>query len=335
MENSNEIKQTKNVFAKRNFYTIKDSGLVYVFALILPFVVGLVYAFLALLIAPKFGWTGENVLENLSTHIGYLLPSLLLTQFCFLSIYFAYHGAAKISLSACKLQFKKTNPLTAFICVAVGVICVFGFVWLFEGCLGGLYSKLGLNSSIDVPISNVGWLFLWLVVLGIVPAICEELIFRGVIFQGLRQKLPAGASIVLCGLLFALTHQNVTQLLYTFLLGCILSFVMEKTGNLIYPILIHLFNNVSTIVFSFLIAKHQVAFPTMWWGWILAILVAAATFAILWLIYFLYLRKKPKQEVEKVGQEPTNSAAMVGKLPLSMVCGIIFCVIMIVINVIA
>ena len=96
-----------------------------------------------------------------------------------------------------------------------------------------------------------------------------------------------------------------------------------------------MFNNVTSLVLSYVLAKYAgegFAFPSAWWAWICAILVAAATIGILWLLYWFYLRKKASPEFEKQGDDGQKSTAMVGRLPLTNVFGIIFCVIMIVIN---
>ncbi len=342
MDNFNE---TKKIYQKRNFYTIKDSGFIYLCALLLPLAASLIFAIISMFIAQSNGVEfpeDGNATEILcNTYLWYVLIYAVLTQVVFVCIYFTYHKTMNISYKATSISFKKANVWTVLLSIFVGIVCVLGFVWLIEGCFGQLFTNLGLvneegSTTYYLPNDNVGWLFVNLLLLGVIPAICEEFIFRGVIYKGLRQKYSATSSILLCGLIFALMHGSITQFIYPFILGCLLSFVMEKTNNLLYTILIHLFNNFTTVFISFLdnIGAISLSFNVSWWGIICAILIAAATVAILWLIYRFYLKKQPKIEEEKTGEVQQDEPVMVGKMPLTIVCGIVLSIIFIIINMI-
>ena len=82
---------------------------------------------------------------------------------------------------------------------------------------------------------------LWLV-MAITPAICEELLFRGLIFSGLR-RYGAWPAIVISSLLFALAHASIYRLLPTFCLGLLLGYVVLRTGSIYCSMLIHALNN--------------------------------------------------------------------------------------------
>ncbi len=334
-----DISDALKQYKPRNFYSIRDSGIVYLWAILLPLVVGIVFGYISMFIASNFGMEfaeGSNIIADLfANYLWFSIPYALLTQIVFVCLYFVFHKVNKISYKATTISFKKANIWTAFLSVLVGIICVLGFIWLIEGCFGAMFDRMGIEtSSLGLPLSNVGWLFLNLLILGVVPAICEEFIFRGIVFKGLREKFSGTASVLLCGLMFALIHQSITQFIYPFILGCLLSFVMEKTNNLLYPILIHMFNNFTTIIISFLQETGVItlSFNVAWWGVICAILIAVATCALLWVIYRFYLKKQQKLEEERSGQVTQAPPIMVGKLPLTIVCGIICTVILIVIN---
>lgn len=219
-----------------------------------------------------------------------------------------------------------------------------GFVWLMEGCFGKLFSIWKIDMGLEFQINSVGRLFIALLVLGIVPAICEELIFRGVIFGGLRKSFGMWTSVLLSGLMFALMHQSIVQLLYPFILGCVLAVVMEKTGNILYTILIHMFNNFATILLTFIfeyfgIEDVTTVFSVQWWGVLSAIALAAATCLILWILYRFYLCKKcdksDKSQIQENAEKSyENAGYMVGKMPLTMLCGIVLAFIFLVITLI-
>lgn len=346
MKNQEQTKEKISQFDRRKFYTIKDSGLMYLLALLLPLAASLVFSLISVSIAKGVGLKfpeGSNILEELfNRYLGFAVAYLLITQVTFFVTYLVFHKAQKITFSATKLSFKKANVWTALLAMLTGVICVLGFVWLMEGCFGKLFSIWKIDTGISFQINSIGRLFIALLVLGVVPAICEELIFRGVIFGGLRRSFGMWTSVLLSALMFALMHQSLVQLLYPFILGCVLAVVMEKTGNILYTILIHMFNNFATILLTFIFEHYAITdvttvFSVQWWGVLCAIAVAAVTCVILWLLYRFYLCKKFDKEPETEGnnaQGNENSGIMIGKMPLTMLCGIILACIFLVITLI-
>jgi sodium transport system permease protein len=85
---------------------------------------------------------------------------------------------------------------------------------------------------------------IWLIwqVLGLVPAVCEELFFRGFVYAGLR-KLGTWPGLLLTALFFGLAHASIYRLLPTFTLGLLIGVVRWRTGSVFCGMLIHLLNN--------------------------------------------------------------------------------------------
>lgn len=78
----------------------------------------------------------------------------------------------------------------------------------------------------------------------IVGSVVEELVFRGLIYNALarafRSPVPA---ITISGLAFGIWHGNLIQSVYTAIMGMIIAFVYYKTKKLVFPILLHMLNN--------------------------------------------------------------------------------------------
>ena len=93
------------------------------------------------------------------------------------------------------------------------------------------------------------------IVISVVPAFCEEFLFRGAILANCR---PFGRTnaVLISAVLFALMHQNAGQLLYTFAAGIVLGLVYEYTGSIWNCTILHLFNNFISIVQSVILAKY-------------------------------------------------------------------------------
>lgn len=100
------------------------------------------------------------------------------------------------------------------------------------------FGKVFSSSKLDSP---------WAVVLefigtALVPAVCEEFLFRGCIESNL---MPYGkqSAIFLSAFFFAMMHGNIVQFLYTFCAGLILGYVFAETGSIWPGMFIHLINN--------------------------------------------------------------------------------------------
>src|SRR5579871_1446980 len=66
----------------------------------------------------------------------------------------------------------------------------------------------------------------------VLPALSEELAFRGFILSGLRSRLPAWTAVFLSSFLYTLYQMNVLQALPHFLLGVVLALLVLRSGSL-------------------------------------------------------------------------------------------------------
>lgn len=85
----------------------------------------------------------------------------------------------------------------------------------------------------------------------VMPAVCEETLFRGFIqytFGGLKSKWPV---IAVIGVLFGVFHWNPFRFAPTMLLGFALTFIMCETRNIVLPMLFHFINNGVTLSFQY------------------------------------------------------------------------------------
>jgi membrane protease YdiL (CAAX protease family) len=91
-----------------------------------------------------------------------------------------------------------------------------------------------------------------IIVMGIIPAITEELFFRGLIFDGLNRNYSQRKAIIISSLLFGIIHLNPWQFLTAFIIGLFLAVICIHTKSIALCIYIHLLNNtLSTIALQF------------------------------------------------------------------------------------
>jgi len=92
-----------------------------------------------------------------------------------------------------------------------------------------------------------------LLVIAVVPAICEELAFRGFILSGLRHLGHKWRAIVYSALLFGLAHAVLQQSLIACLVGVVIGYVAVQSGSILPCLVFHLLHNTlaaSTILIS-------------------------------------------------------------------------------------
>lgn len=99
------------------------------------------------------------------------------------------------------------------------------------------------SEPLDTPVK----VMVSFIAIAVVPAVCEEFLFRGCVLSNL---LPYGKTTALIGsaLLFALMHGNFAQLFYTFVAGLVLGAVYIETGSIWTSTFIHLFNNFYSLI---------------------------------------------------------------------------------------
>lgn len=122
--------------------------------------------------------------------------------------------------------------------------------------------------------------------ISIIPAVCEEIAFRGLIMRGFLKRLPPGWSIFLTAVLFAFMHFSLYRFLPTFVLGLVLGYAVWKTGSLLVGIVMHILNNGLVIIIHLNQEKLQ-----SWgiesdsqFGWQISALMIAFTLLGLYLI---------------------------------------------------
>lgn len=94
-----------------------------------------------------------------------------------------------------------------------------------------------------------GWGYLLSAVSSVMVApVIEELLFRGILFAGLAKRWPIWLAAVVSSLAFAFLHGQVNVGIYTFILGCLLSWSYVRSGSLYPGIVLHFVNNLVAFV---------------------------------------------------------------------------------------
>lgn len=103
----------------------------------------------------------------------------------------------------------------------------------------------------DYPIAdNAGSLLLLLLCIGIIPPLCEELLFRGVLLSGFEQRgVLFGA--IMSSALFALFHDNPYRLLELFASALVSALIVQRSGSILPGLAIHMATNLTYVLGSY------------------------------------------------------------------------------------
>jgi sodium transport system permease protein len=121
----------------------------------------------------------------------------------------------------------------------------------------------------------------YLPVMTVLPAICEELAFRGFMLSGLRQRFRPWTAILLSSFLYSLYPMNVFQAIPHFLVGVVLALLVTRTGSVATAMTFHLVWNVLLVVPRFLpnllrpINDQLSQSPVLTWGAMMLCLILA------------------------------------------------------------
>ena len=115
---------------------------------------------------------------------------------------------------------------------------------------------LVMNSSVDLIVN--------LLVLAILPAIGEELVFRGFLQKKIINfsKKPY-LSIFFTALLFSVVHMQFEGVLPRFILGSVLGLMFYFSSNIWIPIIAHFINNALIVILSYPALNNKISFDLL------------------------------------------------------------------------
>ena len=282
---------------QRNLYTSENSGTMFLLTLVVPVVVGLVATIFLNLIANAFD------LINFSQSPALYSIYMLIVNGSFVGLFFVYNRVTKTDYVKASLLKPKFGLLNAILCIIIAPIMLFGSMYLIN-YLMSLLQGIGYNpdTSLPLPLSNAGWLILNILILAVLPAICEELLYRGVIFNGLRKFGSVGA-VLISALFFALAHGSAMQFFYQLILGVVLAVIVLKTGSIFASSLVHFLNNAIVVIYNYIVLNTGGEAEVVFEPWLIAVSFVAAVVGGL-LIWFIFrFMKEKKKEDEKTQNE--------------------------------
>ena len=147
----------------------------------------------------------------------------------------------------------------------------------------------------------------------VLPAVLEEMSFRGILLERLR-PLGDRFAVVVSALLFGLAHGNIVQIPFAFLLGLLFGYIVVRTNNIWLAIVLHFLNNGMSVVFEYVRLVNPSVAGAVQIAWFMLMLVTGT-------VALLVLYRRPHRFFAPLGTvdspiSPSHRNTMFWSTPL-------------------
>lgn len=271
----------------------RASGAAFSLAAILPSVLAVVL----LIIFAILGLTDYQG-QNWYIYVSYLLSPL---AFAIVLAWYLRYTKTPLTI-ACQSQKCQPKYFILAILLQIGLLSLSelnGYFLKFLARFG--YEDSGvLLPSMD----GIGFIGV-IITVAVLPSLFEEVIFRGVLLDGLKPFGKWGAAFI-CGALFAIYHQNPAQTIYQFCCGVAFALVALRAGSILPTVLSHFLNNAFILILT-KCGVNEFVSPAKW-----IIFAVSATCLVLSFVWILRDNNKLQVKAEKQEKKRFFICASVG-----------------------
>ncbi len=240
----------KNNPREYNKYGILDAFRCFFFLVVIVGLVSLVLQVVLAIIANTKGILYGDLIQSDTVSV----VSSALSSITMIVFFFAYNGIRRIKNREAVTDGEKLSLLPISIAIVLAIICIFLFTPLMN-LIDTLFASSGYAPDNTIPMqdkmtSSGTFFLLGLVIYALLPAIGEELIFRGLIQTSLSSKYKGIIAMLLTTIMFVLMHGSLQQTVYQFIVGIMLSYLALVGGSIVYSMILHFLNNALVLVFS-------------------------------------------------------------------------------------
>ena len=179
------------------------------------------------------------------------ITGLVITELSFLAIAVVYCLIRKVKLKEV-FPIKKVKVREVIGCILL-ILGVFPFSIIAVAITALIFpastKEVGelssfIYGSMSYPVA--------ILIVALLPAICEEAIHRGAILSNFRGIKHDWIIVVLMGVFFGINHMSVLRFLTTMFLGMVLSYVVVKKNNILLSMIMHFTNNLISVSLGYL-----------------------------------------------------------------------------------
>ena len=156
------------------------------------------------------------------------------------------------------LSLKPLNPVNVVFVILISV-CIQPTIYFLSAL-----SSLLFPNEVSAYLNNYGStsLIVLLVTLAVLPAVFEEICYRGIVFSD-YENVGIKKAAVATGFIFAIAHLSAQQFLYAFLLGAVFCLMVYYTKSIFASMLSHLIINGMQVTLFKMVSVYSAQNPAI------------------------------------------------------------------------
>ena len=200
------------------------------------------------------GWLIPEITSKVFLY--YLYIALLSVVSIYIPAYLYLRDEKRKYFTDC---FEDVKPSKAIIiCMGIGLTGQYAGV-LANIPVNMILYTLGVEITPKVPeITNLASYLGGVLTMCLLPAVFEEVMFRGVVLNYFRQ-FGKKSAIIFSSLLFAIMHMDISNFLATFVLGFVLSNIVCRSNRMVYSMIVHFCVNFTSVTLTYIMSNELAA----------------------------------------------------------------------------
>lgn len=193
-------------------------------------------------------------------------------------IYDIKNKGKKIQQSKNQFLLQNGVLILCAMCISVGLNFLFNLIGMIQS--SNEFNQIAQSQmAVSLPMG--------LLLYGLLSPLAEEMLFRGVMFNRIKKYLGTTSGILLSGVLFGMYHGNWVQGIYGAMIGCILAWIYDRSGEFGGTVLFHGVVNVTAFLLTYLNV-----FQTAVYGFTASVILLILGVVLLWVYRYCLLRRK-------------------------------------------
>jgi membrane protease YdiL (CAAX protease family) len=169
--------------------------------------------------------------------------------------------ARRRGIGMVELGFRRTEGRWYLLAAVLFVLffLIDGFLFRWVDPSGALQEQL--TSQLFLRTDSVLWMAVVALAAGPITAVAEETLFRGLVYRWLRERATVIVAVLVSGALFGISHfyflvpggtAGIVLTAEIMVMGFLTAWLVQASGSLWPPILLHLLNNSAVVLFAFI-----------------------------------------------------------------------------------
>lgn len=197
-------------------------------------------------------------------------------------------------LQTCRIE-RKLSVFQGLMLPVIAVVCIMAFFPIADGFVRLVQLITGEQQQVNISIGTEWWqIILSVLFVALLPALGEEILFRGTVARGLKRKGYL-FGIIMSGFLFSIFHGNAAQTVHQFLIGMVFAYVYFVSGSLLASVILHFCNNAIAILLEFIFKQYLPKDPNMNIVIIVYVCMSIVGFVLLYFLLRLFMAKTKEE----------------------------------------